>query len=65
MQPGQIVDSNQYALASFVSNNGGIPIRLGIVKDNPDELKQAIAQAIDSADIVLSTGGVSVGDYDY
>ena len=65
LQPGQIVDSNQYALASFVTNNGGIPLKLGIVEDNPDELKKAIAKAITSADIVLSTGGVSVGDYDY
>ncbi|MEM6610835.1 MAG: gephyrin-like molybdotransferase Glp [Cyanobacteria bacterium P01_C01_bin.72] len=65
LQPGQIVDSNQYALASFVLNNGGIPIKLGIVGDDPNELKQAIATAIESSDIVLSTGGVSVGDYDY
>jgi molybdopterin molybdotransferase len=65
LQPGQIVDSNQYALASFVAHNGGIPIKLGIVADRPAELKQAIASAIASADLVLSTGGVSVGDYDY
>ena len=65
LQPGQIVDSNQYALSSFVANNGGIPIKLGIVKDSPKELKQAIARAIETADLVLSTGGVSVGDYDY
>lgn len=65
LQPGQIVDSNQYALSSFVANNGAIPIKLGIIKDNPEELKQAIATAIETADLVLSTGGVSVGDYDY
>jgi molybdopterin molybdotransferase len=65
LQPGQIVDSNQYALASFVANNGGIPIKLGIVPDDPQKLTEAIAQAIASADLVLSTGGVSVGDYDY
>lgn len=65
LQPGQIVDSNQYALASFVANNGGIPLRLGIVPDCPEELKRAISQAVESADLVLSTGGVSVGDYDY
>ncbi len=65
LQPGQIVDSNQYALASFVAGNGGIPVKLGIVPDQPEVLKSAIAQAIESADIVLSTGGVSVGDYDY
>jgi len=65
LQPGQIVDSNQYALASFVANNGGIPLKLGIIPDQPQLLKNAIAKAIVSADIVLSTGGVSVGDYDY
>ncbi|MEQ9233209.1 molybdopterin molybdotransferase MoeA [Coleofasciculus sp. E2-BRE-01] len=65
LQPGQIVDSNQYALAAWVTLCGGIPKVQGIVCDKPDALKQAIAQAILAADIVLSTGGVSVGDYDY
>ncbi|MCA1994590.1 MAG: molybdopterin molybdotransferase MoeA [Coleofasciculus sp. S288] len=65
LQPGQIVDSNQYALAALVVQMGGIPQPLGIVPDEPELLKKAIAQAICSADIVLSTGGVSVGDYDY
>lgn len=65
LQPGQIVDSNQYALAAFVTRQGGIPIRMGIVPDRPDILKATIAEAIATADIVLSTGGVSVGDYDY
>jgi len=65
LQPGQIVDSNQYALAALVAQIGGMPQRLGIVPDQPEVLKKAIAQAISSADIVLSTGGVSVGDYDY
>jgi len=65
LQPGQIVDSNQYALTAFVALAGGVPVSLGIVRDEPEALKDAIAQAISSADIVLSTGGVSVGDYDY
>lgn len=65
LQPGQIIDSNQYALGSFIASNGGIPIKLGIVRDQPEALKKAIAQAIETADMVLSTGGVSVGDYDY
>ncbi|MBE9129721.1 gephyrin-like molybdotransferase Glp [Coleofasciculus sp. LEGE 07081] len=65
LQPGQIVDSNQYALAAFVTLSGGIPIPLRIVPDTPEALEKAIAHAISSADIVLSTGGVSVGDYDY
>ena len=65
LKPGQIVDSNQYALASFIAQNGGIPLSLGIIPDNRETLKNAINRAINQADIVLSTGGVSVGDYDY
>lgn len=62
---GQIVDSNQYALAAFVTLAGAEPIRLGIIPDDPETLKAAIADALANADMVLSTGGVSVGDYDY
>ncbi|HEY9858433.1 MAG TPA: molybdopterin molybdotransferase MoeA, partial [Candidatus Obscuribacterales bacterium] len=65
LQPGQIVDSNQYALAVLVKQMGAEPVLLGVVPDEPEALKQAIAQAIAAADVVLSSGGVSVGDYDY
>lgn len=65
LQPGQIVDSNQYALAAFVQQAGGVPICMGIVPDDRAKLTAAISEAIASADFVLSTGGVSVGDYDY
>ena len=44
---------------------GAEAIPLGIVPDQPDTLKEAIAHALSTADIVLSSGGVSVGDYDY
>lgn len=65
LQPGQIVDSNQYALEALVAEMGAEVISLGIIRDDPTELKTAIANSIESADIVLSSGGVSVGDYDY
>ncbi|NMF64715.1 molybdopterin molybdotransferase MoeA [Brasilonema octagenarum] len=65
LQPGQIVDSNRYALATLIRQSGAEPIMLGIVKDKPEALKEAIAYAIAHADIVISSGGVSVGDYDY
>ncbi|GBE94689.1 gephyrin-like molybdotransferase Glp [Nostoc cycadae] len=65
LQPGQIVDSNNYALATLVKESGAEPLLLGIVKDNPDVLRETIAYAIANADIVLSSGGVSVGEYDY
>jgi molybdopterin molybdotransferase len=64
LQPGQIVDSNQYALAALVSEAGGEPLLLGTVPDQPDQIRQTIAQAL-TADLILSSGGVSVGDYDY
>jgi molybdopterin molybdotransferase len=63
--PGQIVDSNQYALAALIAQSGAEPLRLGIVPDQPEALKAAIAHALASADVVLSSGGVSVGSYDY
>ena len=65
LQPGQIVDSNQYTLAALVKESGAEPLILGIVKDDPVALEKVIAHAIAIADIVLSSGGVSVGDYDY
>ncbi|MBE8965210.1 molybdopterin molybdotransferase MoeA [Nostocales cyanobacterium LEGE 12452] len=65
LQPGQIVDSNQYALAALVRQSGAEPLILGIVKDDPVALEKIITHAVAIADIVLSSGGVSVGDYDY
>ncbi|ADI66222.1 gephyrin-like molybdotransferase Glp [Trichormus azollae] len=65
LKPGQIVDSNQYALATLVRELGAEVLLLGIVKDDPTALKEIIDYAIANADIVISTGGVSVGDYDY
>lgn len=65
LKPGQIVDSNQYALAALVTQAGGIPILRGIVPDEREATKAAIASALESADLVISSGGVSVGDHDY
>jgi len=65
LERGQLVDSNQYALYELVKSLGCIPIPLGIIRDEPNLIKRAIAQAISSSDVVISTGGVSVGDYDY
>ncbi|MBD2625945.1 molybdopterin molybdotransferase MoeA [Trichormus variabilis] len=65
LQPGQIVDSNQFALATLVRELGAEVLLLGIVKDDPAALKEIIEYAIVNSDIVLSSGGVSVGDYDY
>ncbi|PZV07052.1 MAG: molybdopterin molybdenumtransferase, partial [Leptolyngbya sp.] len=65
LQPGQIVDSNQYALAALVRQAGAIPVSLGIVPDQPQALRAAIGSALAQAEVIVSSGGVSVGDYDY
>ncbi|NET02175.1 MAG: molybdopterin molybdotransferase MoeA [Sphaerospermopsis sp. SIO1G1] len=65
LKPGQIVDSNQFALATLMRELEAEVLLLGIVKDDPATLKEIINYAIANADIVISTGGVSVGDYDY
>ena len=65
LQPGQIVDSNQIALLALLSQAGFDAIALGAVKDDRTSLKQAMKDAIDRCDVVISSGGVSVGDYDY
>ena len=65
LKHGQIVDSNQYALSVALEKMGVEVIRFGIVPDKREILQQTIAQAILNTDFLLSTGGVSVGDYDY
>ncbi len=65
LQPGQIVDSNQYALTALVAQMGAEVRSIGIVPDQLQTLKAAIQQALSEADMVISSGGVSVGDYDF
>jgi molybdopterin molybdotransferase len=61
--PGQIRDSNSYTLAALVLHYGGVPRLLGIARDSAADLTSALA-AVSDADLVLTSGGVSVGDYD-
>ncbi len=61
----QIRSSNNYTLYSLASLHGAEPIQLGAVKDDRASITQALQEALESADIVVTTGGVSVGDYDF
>lgn len=61
--PNQIVSSNSIALASAVRCFGGEPILLGVAPDEPGALR-AMAQGAEGADILLTSGGASVGDHD-
>jgi molybdopterin molybdotransferase len=65
LEPGQIIDSNQYALTALVEQAGAIALPMGSVSDRKEALFTAMTEAIAIADIVISSGGVSVGDYDY
>ncbi|MGA2941534.1 MAG: gephyrin-like molybdotransferase Glp [Xanthobacteraceae bacterium] len=64
--PGQIVYSNGFALAALIRSEGAEVIDLGVVGDKLDETIAAVRRARDlGADILLTTGGASVGDYDF
>jgi molybdopterin molybdotransferase len=60
---GQIRDSNTTTLAAMVRQAGGVPLLLGIARDTMPALTERLAQAR-GADLILTSGGVSLGDYD-
>ncbi len=64
LEPAQIVDSSQYSLAALIRDAGGEPSYVGIAKDDPITMAALIASALDH-DVVITTGGVSVGDRDH
>ncbi len=61
----QIRSSNNYTLSALFKSAGAEAIQLGTAPDNKDEIMQTFENALESADIIVSTGGVSVGDYDF
>ena len=63
-RPGQIYDANRFSLFGLVEQAGGRPLDLGIVPDLRAELRARLEDAAGRADVVLTSGGVSVGDYD-
>jgi molybdopterin molybdotransferase len=62
-QAGQIVSSNAFGLAAFVTAEGGEPLMLGISPDDPQQLLQSI-EAAAGADLLVTSGGASVGEHD-
>ncbi|MEU9763653.1 gephyrin-like molybdotransferase Glp [Streptomyces sp. NPDC047987] len=61
---GRIYDSNSFALTAAARDAGAIAYRVGAVTDDPDALRATIEDQLIRADIVVTTGGVSVGAYD-
>ena len=63
--PGQIRDSNSWLLVAQARAAGADAFRCGRLRDDPDELARGFAEAAASGDLVLTSGGVSVGERDY
>ena len=61
---GQIPDSNSFLLAAAVAEAGGIPVRIGAVPDDDDVLRALLADLAGTVDVIVLSGGVSVGAYD-
>lgn len=62
--PGKIRNSNSYMLLSQIREAGGEPHLLGAIVDDLNLAQQKLQEALDTYDVVVTTGGVSVGDYD-
>jgi molybdopterin molybdotransferase len=63
--PGKIRDINSYALSGFIQEAHAIPVGYGIVKDNPLAIKETVENALAETDMVLISGGSSVGTRDF
>lgn len=64
LPPGKIRDTNCYTLAALAARMGAVPLLLGHVADDAAAIAGAVAAGLEQADLLMLTGGVSVGDYD-
>ncbi|MEV7775341.1 gephyrin-like molybdotransferase Glp [Kitasatospora sp. NPDC086791] len=62
--PGQIADSNSFTLTAAAQEAGAIAFRVGAVPDDADRLRAALDEQLGRADLIVTSGGVSVGAYD-
>ncbi|MGV3488058.1 MAG: gephyrin-like molybdotransferase Glp [Tuberibacillus sp.] len=63
--PGKIRNSNAYMIMSQIKNAGGEPVNLGRLADDLDASYSAVKGGLDKVDVLITTGGVSVGDFDF
>ena len=61
----QIRSSNNYVVEAIAKKYGGLPMQLGCIRDDKESITNAISDALQKSDIVVTTGGVSVGDFDF
>jgi len=65
LKEGEIYDSNRYTVHGMLARLGVEAIDMGVVRDDPARLEKAFRQASEKADVVITTGGVSVGEADF
>ena len=65
LEPGKIHDSNRYSLYGMLSTMAVDIVDLGVVRDDPDSMREVLTRASTQADLIISTGGVSVGEADF
>ncbi|KAB2965224.1 molybdopterin molybdotransferase MoeA [Zoogloea sp.] len=65
LAPGEVYDSNRYTLHGALTRLGCELVDMGVIPDRPDELEAAFRNAAACSDVVLTTGGVSVGEADF
>lgn len=65
IEKGQIRNSNEYSLKALITRLNAEVLSLGIVSDDRENLKEKMKYALDNADIVITSGGASVGDFDF
>lgn len=65
LSPGKIRDSNSYALTAQARAVGASVQRMGVAGDTKEEVAELVSKALDAAEVVVTSGGVSVGDYDF
>jgi molybdopterin molybdotransferase len=64
LRPGQIRDSNRHTLLALLRDAGCEPVDLGLVRDDLDAVRAAVVGALESCDALVTSGGVSMGDFD-
>ncbi|OGP96348.1 MAG: hypothetical protein A2157_14880 [Deltaproteobacteria bacterium RBG_16_47_11] len=64
LDEGKIISSNSYTLAAQVKDCGAIPVQIGIAKDQKEDIENKLQQGL-RADVIISSAGISVGDYDF
>lgn len=64
LRPGKIYNSNLFSIAALVEDLGAEAVPLGILSDSIEAISKALVDALEQVDLVITTGGASVGDYD-